>query len=359
MHRRIRSAAIGFAALAVGIGVSAPATAAPPGAEYVQLGDSYSAGNGAGTYTERTCWRSPANYGARVAAAQGADYVNVACSGGVVADILQPRALGQSTTGTATYALPGRAPNAEQHWLRQSEQADLCGEPAQEDWYWERTVTTSSIAGSGRERTMTATVRCDLMAAPQVDAVTEDTDAVFLTIGGNDIGFTTIVTQCMVFRSPAGCQQAIDSAGERIPQLREETAEALAAVHERSGGQADVYLLGYPFLLNTDSYGIPEAAPTYDAGAALHELQLLGDQAQAEGVAELDATLRGPGEVSFVDVKPAWGGHAHGLDPRSTPDNSDAWLVPVLAPERALPEWVHPTADGYAASADALLAAID
>jgi len=356
-----RALSIATCLAAAGMGVSAPAATAGPGdaPHFVVIGDSYSAGNGAGTYTEKTCWRSPDAYGARVAEQRGATVTNAACSGGVVADILNPRALGGATWRTATFDLPGKAPNVEHHWLRQAKKQELCGTPAQDDWYFDYTVTSSTVNGAGTQRSLTATVECQLTAAPQIDAVTQDTDAVFLTVGGNDIGFTAIVAQCMILRSAAGCEDAVDAATAKTPALKQDTKEALAAVHERSGGRADIYLLGYPYLLNTDSYGLPEVAPTYDAGAALQAMQQSGDRVQREGMAELDATTGGQGDFTFVDVKPAWDGHTHGLDPRSTPDNSAAWLVPALAPGRQLPEWVHPTVDGYEASATALLRAMD
>lgn len=355
-HRRRTLALItAVAAMGGGVGLAAPTAGADPALEYVQLGDSYSAGNGAGTYDEKTCWRSPDNYGARVARADGASYTDVACSGGVVADILNPRPLGAPTTRTATYEIPGKAPNAAHHWLRQARAAELCGTPAQADWSYEYTVTSASQVGRAR----TATVSCQLTAAPQIDAVTRDTDAVFLTIGGNDIGFSSIVLSCLVLRSASSCEGSLETADARLPRLQQQTKQALDAVYERSGGHAQVYLLGYPHLINTDSYSIPEAAPTYDAGAALDALQLRGDRVQREAVAELDDTAEGPGGFTFVDVKPAWDGRTHGLDPRSVPDNSRAWLVPVLAPGREVPEWAHPTQDGYAASARALAAAMD
>jgi hypothetical protein len=109
--------------------------------------------------------------------------------------------------------------------------------------------------------------------------------------------------------------------------------------------------------MNTDSYGIPEAAPTYDAGRGLRDLQVYGDKLQAKGIAELNA--EGADDFHYVDtVKAVWGGYAHGLDPRTIADQSAAWLVPVAAPGRQQPEWVHPTADGWAATADALEAAL-
>lgn len=347
-------AAIGALALA-GLPATA-ADAAPPGGakpgwktRVVQLGDSYSSGNGAGTYTETDCYRSPLNYGEQVAAEIGAAYVNVACGGAVVADLLEPRALGAATSRTATYDV-GDAADPRAAWLAQAQEAQLCGTPAQGDYY--HTYTLASFASAGSSAT--GTVRCQLMTKAQVEAVNPSTDLVFLTIGGNDIGFSNLVAQCMVLRSAAGCKTAVDNAEAKLPTMRDDLLEALLEIDQRSKGRAQVYLLSYPFLMNTDSYGIPEAAPAYDAGRALHDLQLLGDELQQQVMDEANAAT-GSDRFVFVDsVKDVWGGHTHGLDPRVAPDNSQAWLVPPFAPGRVLAEWVHPTQRGWTAMAEAL-----
>jgi lysophospholipase L1-like esterase len=349
--------AIAALALATTWAAAAPratADAAPHESRIVQLGDSYSAGNGTGTYTETDCWRSPENYGAQVARRLGASYTNVSCSGGVVGDLLEPRALGSASTRTATYSIhPAEHPDPQAEWERRARESQLCGTVTQPDFYFDLRVTSFVAAGS----VATGTASCQLMTEPQVNAVDRSTDLVFVTIGGNDLGFSTIVTQCMVLREPGGCETALDSATAQAPAMMERAKAALAAVHERSGGRAHVYLLSYPFLMNTDSYGIPEAAPTYDAGRGLRDLQVYGDKLQAKGIAELNA--EGADDFHYVDtVKAVWGGHAHGLDPRTVADQSAAWLVPVAAPGRQQPEWVHPTADGWAATADALEAAL-
>lgn len=346
----ITSVAVGLA----GIGLTAPAATSAAPLQYVTLGDSYSAGNGSGDYTETTCWRSPQTYGARVAARDGAQHANAACSGGVVADILNPRTIGTATTATATYEVAGNERVRQDKWLREARSQALCGTTTQPDFSYDMTITASSTAG----KALTATVSCQLTIAPQIDSVDQDTDAVFLTVGGNDIGFSNIVAMCLVLRNAAGCQGTIAQANAKVPAMVEATQQALRAVRERSRGNAEIYLVGYPNLINTDSYSIPEVAPTYDAGAGLHAMQARGDELQSAGMAALDAQATGPHGYTFVDVKPAWGGMAHGLDPHVTPDNSAAWLVPALAPGRQVPEWVHPTPEGYAATATAVIGAM-
>ena len=324
-------------------------------AQVVQLGDSYSAGNGTGTYEERSCYRSPRNYGAQVAASIGASYVNRACSGGVIADLLEPRELGDAHPRTATYSIDPKAyPDQQAEWLRRAQTERLCGVPAQPDFSYRYTF----VAGAGAGSLYTGTVSCQLVVRPQIDAVTRDTDLVFLTIGGNDLGFSTIVTNCLVLREPSSCKQALDSATAKAPEMMERAKDALRAVVARSGGHAEVYLLSYPFLVNSEGYGIPEAAPTYDAGAALNDLQRVGDAIQARGIAQLNAES-GADRYHYVGtVKQAWGGRVHGLDPHVVADNSNTWLVPAGTPGRDVAELVHPTQPGWDATAGALRDAV-
>jgi hypothetical protein len=226
--------------------------------------------------------------------------------------------------------------------------------PAQPDFSYRYTF----VAGAGLGGLYTGTVSCQLVVRPQIDAVTADTDLVVLTIGGNDLGFSTIVTNCLVLREPSSCRQTLESAKAKAPAMMERAKDALRAVVARSGGHAEVYLLSYPFLVDTESYGIPEAAPSYDAGAALNDLQRFGDQIQAQGIAELNAEP-GADRYHYVGtVKQAWGGRVHGLDPHVVADNSQAWLVPVGTPGRDVAEFVHPTQPGWDATAGALRAAV-
>ena len=349
------SALAAAAALATGGVAGAPSAVATDAPHVVQLGDSYSAGNGTGTYEERSCYRSPDNYGSQVAASIGATYTDAACSGGVVADILEPRLLGDGFPRTATYSIdPARHRDQKDEWLRRAQTERLCGVPAQPDFSY----TYTFVAGVGINDLYTGTVSCQLVTRPQIDSVTPDTDLVFLTIGGNDIGFSTIVVNCLTLRDTASCRQSLEAASAKAPEMVDRTKDALRAVVARSGGHAQVYLLSYPFLVDTESYAIPEAAPVYDAGRALNDLQRLGDELQARGIAELDAE-DGTTRYHFVDtVKAAWGGRAHGLDPHVLADNSAAWLVPVATPGRDVAEFVHPTRPGWDATAGALRVAV-
>src|SRR5205085_6589104 len=78
-----------LAMLIFGIGVLVPAAAAAAAPQYVALGDSYSSGVGTRTFYAEAgeCYRSPAAYGPKVAAAKGYALNFEACSGAKTGDV--------------------------------------------------------------------------------------------------------------------------------------------------------------------------------------------------------------------------------------------------------------------------------
>ena len=137
--------------------------------------------------------------------------------------------LGNAFTKTATYSVdPARHPDQKAEWLRRAQTERLCGVPAQPDFSY----TYTFVAGAGVNDLYTGTVSCQLVARPQIDAVTPDTDLVFLTIGGNDIGFSTIVVDCLTLRDPSSCKQALDAASAKAPEMVQRTKDALRAVEQ-------------------------------------------------------------------------------------------------------------------------------
>jgi hypothetical protein len=96
--------------------------------------------------------------------------------------------------------------------------------------------------------------------APQLDALKADTDVVTLGIGGNDIGFTGIIENCIAY-TPVGptvsgtqnCRDGYTAGGtdqlaQRIRATRPKVVRVLQAIHARSP-HAKVYLVGYPAIL--------------------------------------------------------------------------------------------------------------
>jgi lysophospholipase L1-like esterase len=200
-----------------------PAQAAA-GDRYVALGDSYSSGLGAGSYTSESgsCYRSTVAYPALWAAANApASYVSVACSG----------------------------------------------------------ATTSSVINS------------------QLSAVSSGTTLVSVTVGGNDVGFGTIMTTCVLYGTTecvAAVQAAEDKANSTLPGLLDNVYNGIRA---RSPG-ARVVVVGYPvfYQLNTFCVGL-----SAESRAKINEGVNVVD-----GVIATAAARHG---FPFADVRSAFVGH--------------------------------------------------
>lgn len=190
--KRTMLAIVGLAASLLPAAVAPAGAQAAPGAQYVALGDSYSAGPGSGIKpgeltedlsvyeagTVEKCNRSRTAYPALLAQARGLAVRNVSCGGAKVATVLE--------TG--------------QH-----------GEPA------------------------------------QISAVTANARLVTLTLGGNDIGFADIV-ECVVTSECGPKSPAMTVAAERLPGLQAKLANVYSQIRKRAP-QAKIVVAGYPRVI--------------------------------------------------------------------------------------------------------------
>ncbi|MGO2750269.1 MAG: SGNH/GDSL hydrolase family protein [Pseudoclavibacter sp.] len=231
---RVRATAVGIAAAGIAL-LAAPAAFAAPtddssaGAaaapEYVALGDSYSAGFGLVPFSDEPaagCFQALANYPHRIAESLGLTLDDRTCSGAVTANI------------------------------RDVEQVTATGASAP--------VQSASLS--------------------------ETTDVVTLTIGGNDLGFADIATSC-VAASPVGPLLLDDSAAncrslyvadaggfevdilkDRIDTIVAPALDPTFALIAEKAPNADVVVVGYPAITpnaaNTPAGGCftPAVTPT-------------------------------------------------------------------------------------------------
>ncbi|GAA2486959.1 SGNH/GDSL hydrolase family protein [Streptomyces longisporus] len=187
---------------------------------------------------------------------------------------------------------------------------------------------------------------------PQLDALNRDTGLVTVQIGGNDIGFSSIIGTCARLSSqdPTGdpCRRYYASSG--IDQLTVAIARTapkidavLRAVHARAP-HARVLVVGYPDLLPDDGSGcypaVPFAAEDFaylrDTGKRLNLMLRL--------VAEWD-------RAGYVDTYGPTVGH----DMCKAPDVR--WIEPLQPASPAAP--AHPNAKGEEAMARAVLERLD
>ena len=280
--------------------VAVAALAALPGVAHAQgdpgtlsilvLGDSYSSGNGAGAYSgPASCRRSTANY-----ARQYEQLVEAA---------------------------PGHVP-----------------------------TTVQTIACSGA---VTADILRPNGARPaQLSAVNGDDDAVFLTIGGNDIGFGSIVASCLLVfsRNADACDTNLRHAERMLSDgtMRTRLTNVLTAIRARTGPKARIVLLGYPYLEGDPTYTVPSTRPTFVPVQAGKRIRALSDAGDTLGQ-QLTAAMP---NTAYVSLTKAFAGHElFAMRP-----NPARWLVAPFT-DATLGEydlWYHPNKAGHAAYAKAL-----
>jgi lysophospholipase L1-like esterase len=290
-------AAVAVLTLAAGAAAAAGARAAGDAGNVsiMVLGDSYSAGNGAGGYGSRACWRSPNNYGAQYARLLQAPPYNqdttvrtVACSGAVTHDIASPN---------------GPRP-------------------------------------------------------AQLDALNGDYDIVALTIGGNDAHFGTIVRSCLVVVDAAPCDAALTTAEKMVSDgtIEGRLTNVLAGIRARTGPATRIVLLGYPYLEGDAGYVVPSnraGVGPVAAGRRVRALTDAADRLEQKVVDGMNAKQGTDGNV-FVSVKQRFAGHEL-LAQRTNPAR---WFIAPFtdAPIGDLDVWYHPNPAGYLAEAQLLLA---
>ncbi|MFF6995305.1 SGNH/GDSL hydrolase family protein [Streptomyces sp. NPDC008313] len=184
---------------------------------------------------------------------------------------------------------------------------------------------------------------------PQLNAVGRDTDLVTVQIGGNDIGFGSIIATCAQLgaQDPTGdpCRRHYESSGTdqltlNVLETAPKIARVLRAVHSRAP-HARVVVIGYPDLLPDDGRGcfpeVPFAAKDFpylrDTGKRLNLMLRL--------VARLN-------RAEYVDTY----GPTRGHDMCKAP--ADRWVEPLQPASPAAP--AHPNAKGEEAMAGAVLA---
>jgi lysophospholipase L1-like esterase len=250
------------------------------------MGDSYSAGNGAGQYAgAKHCRQSAHNYGRTLGGilvappyGQPTFVQTVACSGDVAAAFATPQA----------------------------------GRP------------------------------------PQLAAIRRSDDLILLTIGGNDLGFSAIVQYCLVhrFRVATTCDARLTTARRMLADgtMERRLRGVLAGIVARTDPAATIVLLGYPYLEARDDYALHHGHTTYDVGRKLRALEDAGDALEQSVAGAIDAEVGQ--SVLFVATKSTFAGHE--LSAGSGP-NDGRWFVKPWSDAGFLDHdvWYHPNRLGW------------
>lgn len=277
------------------------------------LGDSYSAGNGAGDYTGPPgCFRSPNNYAGNLATMLDVKY-------GIHAIVSNDACSGQQASQFFT-----------------------------------------SVSGR----------------LPENDAVNRSYKLVLMTFGGNDVNFGGIVKFCLIAKSQSGynCIRNLDTA---VAELKGGFQNSPVAYVLRSDLQyihshdpnARIVFLGYPYLESDQTYTIVDrwegsnsvagdacgqrqgTTNIVTVGQCLHEIGNLGEQLQSELVANLNshdhttAFVFVSTQKLFAGTQPGFAGPNHELT--ATAVNPNRWFIQPFVdvdpgPEFLNTPWGHP-----------------
>jgi lysophospholipase L1-like esterase len=270
------------------------------------MGDSYSAGNGAGHYSgPHGCWRSRDNYAGdfsrvveRSPFHQPASVTNVACSG--------------ATTS----------------------------------WFF------NSVSGR----------------PPELDAVTKSYDVIFLTIGGNDLYFADMVHYCLIakLRDGAHCRQDLDRALDLLNNgsVEQSVKRVVQAIRDRAP-HTTIVLLGYPYLEGDVNYQLTDRregslsltgdpcaqqqgnTKVITVGKCLKQIEDLGEAIQHQVVAATS------GPTVFESTKRLFAGH----ELFAKKNNPRRWFVQPFVDSTiaSTATWYHPNPAGWYQEARLLL----
>lgn len=183
---------------------------------------------------------------------------------------------------------------------------------------------------------------------PQLDALGPDTDAVSLTIGGNDIGFVSIAENCSSpVNSGTPCQDKYvvnghDTIAERIAATQPKVAAVLTEIHRRSP-RAKVFVLGYLDILPDSGASCYPQMPITDGDVPY----LRDKEKQLNGM--LQSTAAAARDVYVDTYTPSIGRDACQLP-------TVRWVEPVVPVNPAAP--IHPNEAGMQATTRMLLTAM-
>lgn len=259
IRRRHSAIAAGLASAAMALGFAAiPAEAAPPPrVDYVALGDSYTAGTGAGA-AERpagvNCWQSQPGYVDVVGKTGRVNLVaNAACHGAVLSTL--------SPT-------------------------------------WDPVIYTP-------------TVQEQFQYLVSSGALSSGTELVSITAGANDLGFSSVLGVC-AFAGETACQDAVAQAtSPRALGLLTAGLVQTYTTIDSAAPNARIAVLGYPLLFDPAS----PVAPIPVAHQALMNHATLVVNATIAGAVGTANTLNGT-DAQYIDVTAIFAGHeANSADP--------------------------------------------
>ena len=180
----------------------------------------------------------------------------------------------------------------------------------------------------------------------QIQHVSASTDLVTLTIGGNDLGFSSIVKRCLL---PGNCSDGDFS--KRIEAglgtIQAELADVYRRIRERMDPDGYLVVGGYPHLFTSASKA--DCKRFISSGEAAW-INSLVDRGNTRIAAAVRATRQASGNVAYVAVDERFSGHELCTE--------DQWLygIKLVLGDGLIKGSYHPTKSGQRAYAEAFAA---
>lgn len=223
----------------------------------VLLGDSYSAGNGAGNYYgPDECYRSGNNWAhiylnSLVERGISLTFNNRACGGAVTSNILSDRKF-EKELSFATFPLSTPRETI-RHRLQQQ-----CSTRFSDEMSGAINIHSIQI-GSNHNLGMRQNVSysCTRTIKAQANFVGPQTDLVMFSIGGNDLEFKNVVESCFALfaKDRNKCENAINYARKHLLTVKDNIYKVLKRL--RANGlrkDAKIVIAGYPLLATASDY---------------------------------------------------------------------------------------------------------
>lgn len=171
----------------------------------------------------------------------------------------------------------------------------------------------------------------------QLGHLTSGTDLVSISIGGNDAGFSNVITKC-AYPWPYNCTSDINSAISFMQNTLPAKLDSVYSAIRSHAPNARVVVVGYPHLFNGSTCNALARISATEEGQLNHAADVLA------GVVSARASAHGFG---FVDPRTAFAGHEI--------CSSSEWLNGLSNP---ISESYHPNRSGHVGYADLVTPAL-
>lgn len=200
-------------------------------------------------------------------------------------------------------------------------------------------AVTANVDQTVQSSSLTTTQLGQLLSSPRGNTL------ITITIGGNDIGFSSELTRCIT--SFTSCKSDESTISAKISALQSRLAQLYGELRSAAPG-ADIIIVGYPLLVADPTIADCHNPIVY-VGLGAGEMTMIRTLAnQLDTVIATAATQAGVSNAAH-QVAQNFAGHE-----ACTADESQEWINEIAGLNDALHDSFHPNSAGYHAMANAV-----